>query len=63
MVLDSFLVNTHYCKVGIKGKVEQGKEQSPPLYFGVIAIEKGSFGSLTFYIKSLKETGYNQRLE
>ena len=40
MVLDAFLLNTQQYKVGIKGKVEQSSERS-----GVVAIEKGAFGS------------------
>ena len=43
MVLDSALVNTQHYKVSIKGKVEQSRER--PL--GVVAIEKGAFGSST----------------
>ena len=47
MVLDATLLNTQHYKVKIKGKVEQsrGKEQCSPLHFGVVAIEKGAFGS------------------
>ena len=47
MVLDSTLLNTQYYKVMIKVKVEQSRERSsrPPIYLGVVAIEKGSFGS------------------
>ena len=43
MVLD---VTLQY-KVGIKGKVEQSRERSSalPLHLGVVAIEKGVFGS------------------
>ena len=46
MVLDPALRNTQHYKVGIKGKVEQSKgmEFRPPLYLGVVAIEKGAFG-------------------
>ena len=44
MVLDAALLNTQYYKV--KGKVEQSREwSSAPLHFGVVAIEKGAFGS------------------
>ena len=41
------LFNTQHYKVRIKGKVEQSREWSSalPLYFGVVAIEKGAFGS------------------
>ena len=31
MVLDAALLNTQYCKVRIKGKVEQSMEQSSAL--------------------------------
>ena len=42
MVLDAVL---HY-KVRIKGKVEQSRKRSAPsLPLGVVAIEKGAFGS------------------
>ena len=47
MVLDATLFNTQHYNVRIKGKVEQSRERSsaPPLHFGVVAIEKGVFGS------------------
>ena len=47
MVLDATLLNTQHYKVRIKGKVKQSKERSkhPPLYLGVVAIEKGASGS------------------
>ena len=47
MVLDAYLLNTQHYKVRIKGKVGQSWERSigPPLHFGVVAIEKGAFGS------------------
>ena len=46
MVLDTSLLNTQQYKVRIKGKVEQSRERSsPPLHLGVVAIEKGAFGS------------------
>ena len=47
MVLDATLLNTQYYKVRIKGKVEQSKERSSalPLHLGVVAMEKGAFGS------------------
>ena len=46
MVLDAALLNTQYIKVRIKGKVEQSWEWSNAfLHFGVVAIEKGAFGS------------------
>ena len=41
-----FLVNTQRYKVRIKGKVVQSKEwRSASLHHGVVAIEKGTFGS------------------
>ena len=47
MVLDPSLFNTQDYKVWIKGKVEQSRERSgaPPLYIGVITIEKGALES------------------
>ena len=47
MVLDSALFNTQHYKVRIKDKVEQSREWSsaPPIYLGVVAVEKGAFGS------------------
>ena len=40
MALDAALLNTQHYKVRIKGKVER-----PLLHLGVVAIEKGLFGS------------------
>ena len=38
--------HTQHYKVRIKGKVEQSRERSnTPLHLGVVAIEKGAFGS------------------
>ena len=46
MVLDTTLLNTQHYKVRFKGKVEQSWEwSSAPLHLGVVAIEKGAFGS------------------
>ena len=47
MVLDATLLNTQHYKVRIKGKVEQSREWSGALHLvlGVVAIEKGAFGS------------------
>ena len=46
MVLDTSLLDTQHYKVPIKGKVEQSRERSSaPLHLGVVAIEKGAFGS------------------
>ena len=46
MVLDSTLLNTQHYKVQIKGKgINTGKKYHPPLHLGVVAKEKGAFGS------------------
>ena len=46
MVLDAALFNTQHYKVRIKDKVEQSRKwSSAPLHLGVVAIEKGAFGS------------------
>ena len=47
MVFDAALLNTQYYKVRIKGKVEQSRKWSSalPQHLGVVAIEKGAFGS------------------
>ena len=45
MVLDTTLLNTQHYKVRFKGKVEQSWEWSSALPLGVVAIEKGAFGS------------------
>ena len=45
MVLDATLLNSQHYKVRIKGKVEQSREKSSALHLGVVAIEKGAFGS------------------
>ena len=48
MVLDASLLNTQHYKVQIKGKVRQSRERSSVfLLLGVVAIEKGAFGSLS----------------
>ena len=51
MELDTTLLNTQHYKVQFKGKVEQSREWSsaPPLHLGVVAIEKGAFGSTFDY--------------
>ena len=51
MVCDTSLLNTQHYKVYIKGKVEQSRERSsaPPLHLGVVAIEKGVFGSPIYF--------------
>ena len=45
MVRDVSFFNTQLYKIRIKGKVELSREKSSalPLYFGVVAIEKGTF--------------------
>ena len=47
MVIDSSFLNTERYKVRIKGKVDQSRERRSalPLHLGVVAIEKGDFGS------------------
>ena len=46
MELDTTLLNTQHYKVRFEGKVEQSRERSSaPLHLGVVAIEKGAFGS------------------
>ena len=47
MVLDASLLNTQHYKVRIKGKVKQSRERSCTLtlHLGIVAIEKGAFGS------------------
>ena len=45
MVLDASLLNTQQYKVRIKGKEEPSRERSSALHLGVVAIEKGTFGS------------------
>ena len=47
MVLDTSLLNTQQYKVRIKSKADQSKERSSalPLHLGVVAVEKGAFGS------------------
>ena len=46
MVLDASLLNIQHYKVRIKDKVEQAREGvAPSPTLGVVAIEKGAFGS------------------
>ena len=48
MVIDAALLNTQHFKVGIKGKWSNpGKGVAPSPIFGVVANEKGAFGSLS----------------
>ena len=64
MELDTTLLNTQHYKVRFKGKVEQWS-RTLPYTPGVVAIEKGAFGSpstmvanFTFFnFKSLKRPG------
>ena len=56
MVLDAALLNTQHYKVRIKGKIEQSREWSSDL-LGVVAIEKGVFGSLSTTVGQLTYTG------
>ena len=55
MVLDATLLNTQNYKARIKGKVEQFREKSSaiPLHLGVVAIEKGAFGSPSTNVANL----------
>ena len=54
MVLYASLLNTQHYKVRIKGKVEKSWERSStPLYLGVVAIEKGAFGSPSTKVTNL----------
>ena len=61
MVLDASLLNSQHYKVWIKGKVEQSKERSraPPLHLGVVAIEKGAFGSPSTKVTNFTYFTYN----
>ena len=49
MVLDAALLNIQHYKVRFKGKLEQSREWSSAFrpHLGVVAIEKGAFGSLS----------------
>ena len=59
MVLDTTLLNTQHYKVRFKGKVEQSWEWSSalPLHLGVVAIEKGAFGSPSTMDYNIQGTG------
>ena len=61
MVLDATLLNTQYYKVGIKSKVEQYRERSSALllHLGVVAIEKGAFGSPSTKVANFTNYIYN----
>ena len=61
MVLDVVLLNIQLYKVRIMRKAEPSRERSnPPRHFGVVAIEKEAFGSLStkvvnfFYLLYIK---------
>ena len=49
MILNATFFNTQHYKVRIRDKVEQTREKEwrPPLRFGVVAIEKGTFELLS----------------
>ena len=55
MVLDASLLNTQHYKIRIKGKVEKSWEKSCalPYILGVVAIEKGAFGSPSTMVAQL----------
>ena len=54
MVLDASLLITQHYKVQIKGKVEKSwKGVAPSLHLGVVAIEKGAFGSPSIMVANL----------
>ena len=57
MVLDAAMSNTQDYKVRIKGRVKQFREwSSAPLHRGVVAIEKGAFGSPSTKVAKLIPT-------
>ena len=45
--VESDLLNTQHFEVRIKGKVNRSREWIFALHFGVVAIEKEAFGSLS----------------
>ena len=55
MVLDATLLHTQHYKVCIKGKVEWSRERSSalPQRLGVVATEKGAFGSPSTTVANL----------
>ena len=55
-VLDVALLYTQHFKVSIKGKPEQSSERIAPLYHGVVALEKGAFGSLSTKVNNFTFT-------
>ena len=64
MVLDTALLNTHHYKVHIKGKVGPSRERSStlPLHLGVVATQKGAFGSPLTTVASEDSTSF-QKIE
>ena len=58
MVLGTSLFNTQPYKIHIKGNVEQstGGSSALLLYFSVVAIEKGAFGSLSTTVANVTFT-------
>ena len=58
MLLDASLLKTQHYKVWIKGKwYNPGKGVAPSLHLGVVAIEKGAFGSPLITVSQLTITG------
>ena len=58
--LDASLLNTQHYKVGIKGKVKQSRERSSALlHLGVVAIERGAFGSPSTKVTNFTLSTYN----
>ena len=54
MVLDADWLSTQHYKVRIKGsEAIQGRESQLPLHLGVVAIEKGAFGSPSTKVTNL----------
>ena len=64
MVLDATLLNTQKYKVRINDKVEQSREWScaPSLHLGVVAIEKGTFGSPSIKVVNYTNSIYSSLL-
>ena len=64
MVLGAALFNTQHYNVRIKGKEEQSREKKsrPSLHLGVVAIEKGAFGSPSIKVTNLPQCMVNCRL-
>ena len=62
MVLNAALLSTQNYKVRIKSKVEQSWEWSSasPLHPGVVAVEKGAFGSLSTKVTNFTFTLFKQ---